>query len=102
MAQTLRRIPVLTLNTDGHPHPKENTLVGLTVAFGLVAIVSAFFAHLHILGSWTGLAGIVTGLWGQFISATTAERFVVVIALGASAVGFGIALAHGGLFGGAW
>ncbi|WP_441251250.1 hypothetical protein [Kitasatospora sp. McL0602] len=100
MAQTIRRFPSVTLNTDGHPHPRENTLVGLTVVFGLLAFITSFFHGLHMLSSWTGLAGIVTGLWGQFISVTTAERFVVVIALGASLFGFGIGLAHGGLFGG--
>lgn len=102
MAQTARRFPSMTLNTDGHPHPRENTLVGLTVLFALLAIVSAFFDSLHIMSSWTGLAGVVTGLWGQFISVTTAERFVLVIALVASALGLGIGLAHGGLFGGVW
>ena len=100
MAQTARRFPALTLNTDGHPHPRENTLVGLTVVFGLLAFVSAFFHNLHIMSSWTGLAGVVTGLWGQFISVTTAERFVLVIALVASAFGLGLGLAHGGMFGG--
>ncbi|WP_327067977.1 hypothetical protein OG500_19805 [Kitasatospora sp. NBC_01250] len=100
MAQTIRRFPAFTLNTDGHTHPRENTLVGLTVIFGLVAFITSFWHGLNMLTSWTGLGGIVTGLWGQFISVTTSERFVLVIALAASAFGFGIALAHGGLFGG--
>ncbi|MDH6576369.1 hypothetical protein [Kitasatospora sp. MAP5-34] len=100
MAQTARRFPSLTLNTDGHAHPRENTLVGLTVAFGLLAFVSSFFHNLHIMSSWTGLAGVVTGLWGQFISVTTAERIVLVVAGVAAAFGLGIGLAHGGMFGG--
>lgn len=99
MAQSVRRLPALTLNTDGHPHPRENALLGLTVVFGLVALISSGFYNLHLLSSWTGLAGIVTGLWAQFISVTTAERFVIVIALAMSVLGFGIGLAHGGLFG---
>ncbi|MER5639539.1 hypothetical protein ABT095_21590 [Kitasatospora sp. NPDC002227] len=99
MAQTVRRMPALTLNTDGHPHPRENTLVGLTVVFGLLAFISSFFHSVHMLSSWTGLAGVVTGLWSQFVSVTTAERFVTVIALGAAAFGLGIGLAHGGLIG---
>ncbi|GAA1072987.1 hypothetical protein GCM10009665_79240 [Kitasatospora nipponensis] len=102
MAQTVRRFPALTLNTDGHAHPRENTLVGLTVVLGLVAFITSYWHNLHMLSSWTGLAGVITGLWGQFISATTAERFVVVIALALSAFGLGIGLAHGGLFGGVW
>ncbi len=100
MAQTIRRFPALTLNTDGRSHPRENTLVGLTVILGLVAFISSYWHNMHLLSSWTGLGGIVTGLWGQFVSVTTAERFVVVIALAMSAFGFGIGLAHGGLFGG--
>ncbi|MGF1427951.1 hypothetical protein [Kitasatospora sp. LaBMicrA B282] len=99
MAQTVRRLPAFTLNTDGHPHPRENTLVGLTVILGLVAFSTSFAHSLHVLSSWTGLAGIVTGLWGQFISVTTAERFVLVITLAAAAFGFGVGLAHGGLVG---
>ncbi|MDH6134595.1 putative membrane protein [Kitasatospora sp. MAA4] len=98
MAQSVRRFPALTLNTDGHAHPRENTLVGLTVVFGLMAFISAGFYNLNLLSSWSGLAGIVTGLWGQFISVTTAERFVVVIALAMSVIGFGMGLAHGGLW----
>jgi hypothetical protein len=100
MAQTVRRFPALTLNTDGNAHPRENTLVGVTVILGLVAFSSSFVYSLHLLSSWTGLAGMITGLWGQFISATTAERFVVVIATVMAAFGFGLGLAHGGLFGG--
>ena len=98
MAQTVRRLPAFTLNTDGHSHPRENTLVALTAVLGVLAFTSSFFHDLHVLSSWSGLAGVVTGLWGQFISATTAERFVLVIGATMSAFGLGIALAHGGLW----
>lgn len=98
MAQAVRRFPTLTLNTDGRPHPLENSLAGITAVLGLTAFVSAFFHDLHMLSGWTGLAGVVTGLWGQYLSATTAERFVLVISLGAAGVGFGLGLAHGGLW----
>ena len=73
MPQDVRRPPALTLNTDGRKHPKQNTLTALTVVFGLLAVVSAFFHDLHLLSSWSGLAGIATGAWGQYVSATTAE-----------------------------
>ncbi|GAA2262206.1 MULTISPECIES: hypothetical protein [Kitasatospora] len=102
MAQTIRRFPQITLNTDGHRHPRENTLVGLTAVLGLTAFFSSFFSDLHLLSSWTGLFGIITGLWGQFVSVTTAERFVLMITLGAAAIGFYLGMAHGGLFGGLW
>ena len=101
MAQTFGpRFVLGFLNSDGKPHPKENSLVALTVVLGAISIVSAFFPSLHLLSSWTGLAGILTGGYGQMVSATTGERFLLVIALGASAVGFFIGVAHGGLWGG--
>ncbi|PYC87514.1 hypothetical protein C7C46_04135 [Streptomyces tateyamensis] len=99
MAQTVHRFPPLTLNTDGHRHPRENTLVAATVVLGLVAFISSFWHHMNLLSSWTGLAGIVTGGWGQFISVTTAERCVLVVSLGMAAFGFYLGMAHGGLFG---
>jgi hypothetical protein len=87
-------------NTDGKVHPLQDTLAGITVILGAIAISTCMFRGLHLLASWTGLVGIFTAGWGQYISATTAERFVLIIAGGACAVGFGIGLAHGGLFGG--
>ncbi|MER6301554.1 hypothetical protein ABT247_18595 [Kitasatospora sp. NPDC001539] len=99
MAQSVHRMPALTLNTDGHPHPRENTLVALTAVLGVIAFTTSFFYNLHVLTSWTGLAGIVTGLWGMFVSVTTAERFVLMITLGASAIGFYLGIARGGLVG---
>ncbi|MFG2841762.1 hypothetical protein ACIRYZ_01020 [Kitasatospora sp. NPDC101155] len=99
MAQSVHRMPALTLNTDGHPHPRENTLVALTAVLGVIAFTTSFFHNLHVLTSWTGLAGIVTGLWGMYVSVTTAERFVLMITLGASAIGFYLGIARGGLVG---
>ncbi|MEU8512644.1 hypothetical protein AB0C76_13785 [Kitasatospora sp. NPDC048722] len=99
MAQSVHRMPALTLNTDGHPHPRENTLVALTALLGVISFTTSFFHNLHLLTSWTGLLGIVAGLWGVFVSVTTAERFVLMITLGASAVGFYLGVARGGLWG---
>ncbi|WP_269855417.1 hypothetical protein [Streptomyces sp. RPT161] len=101
MAQTFRPHGVLAiLNTDGKAHPKENSFVAVTAVLGAIAIITSIFSSLHLLTSWTGLAGIFTGAYGQFISATTAERFVLVLSLGASAIGFFLGVAHGGLWGG--
>ncbi|MEV4432020.1 hypothetical protein [Streptomyces sp. NPDC049555] len=88
------------LNSDGKPHPVENTFVAVTVVLGLVAFISSAFDNLHLLSSWSGLLGILSGAWGQFISATTGERFLLIIGLGAAAIGFFLGMAHGGLFGG--
>lgn len=101
MAQAMRRQSSISLfATDGKPHPLQDTLVAVTLILGAVAFVTGFFDHLHLLSSWTGLIGIVTGLYGQFISATTRERTALIIGLGASAIGFFLGMAHGGLFGG--
>ncbi|GGO86280.1 hypothetical protein [Wenjunlia tyrosinilytica] len=99
MAQTFRNIP-LTLNTDGKAHPVENGFAAVTALLGLIAAITSIWPGLHLLSSWTGLIGVCTGLWAQMISATTAERFVAILGLGASAVGLYLGLAHGGLWGG--
>jgi hypothetical protein len=87
-----------TLNTDGLRHPVENAGSALTAVLGTVAAVCAFFPSMHLLGSWTGLAGLGTGLWAQMISATTAERFVNICAVVLSGIGLLFGLAHGGLY----
>jgi hypothetical protein len=86
--------------TDGKSHPVPDTLVWVTAVLGVIAIVTSIWSGLHLLSSWTGLIGILTGAYGQYVSATTRERFALILGMGASAVGFFIAMAHGGLFGG--
>ncbi|MCX2179146.1 hypothetical protein [Streptomyces sp. SKN60] len=101
MAQAMRPDPGHSLfATDGKPHPLQDTLVVVTLALGILAFVVGFFDNLHLLASWAGLIGILTGAYGQFISATTRERFALIVGLGAAAVGFYLGMAHGGLFGG--
>ncbi|MEU9413913.1 hypothetical protein [Streptomyces sp. NPDC051000] len=101
MAQATRPQSAISLfATDGKPHPLQDTLMAATLILGAVAFVTGFFDNLHLLSSWTGLVGILTGAYGQFISVTTRERFALIIGLGASAVGFYLGMAHGGLFGG--
>lgn len=94
---SLRSRFMAVLDSDGRPHPLENALVLATFVLGSVALGTVFFRSLHVVSSWTGLAGIGTAGWGQYISATTGERFVLIIFGGAAAVGLGIGLAHGGL-----
>ncbi|CAM5479344.1 hypothetical protein AB0M94_08350 [Streptomyces xanthochromogenes] len=101
MAQAVRpNAPVSLFATDGKPHPLQDTLAAVTVVLGVLAFTTAWFYNLHLVSSWAGLIGIVTGAYGQFISATTRERFLLILGLGASAVGFFLGMAHGGLFGG--
>jgi hypothetical protein len=101
MAQALRPNTVGGLfATDGKPHPLQDTLLVVTLVFGVTAFVTGFFHNLHLLSSWTGLLGILIGAYGQWISETTRERFGLILGLGASGVGFFLGMAHGGLFGG--
>jgi hypothetical protein len=101
MAQTLRpNIAGSLFATDHKPHLLQDTLLAVTLVLGAVSFVTAMFHHLHLVSSWTGLVGIFIGAYGQFISVTTRERFGLIVGLGASAVGFFLGMAHGGLFGG--
>ncbi|MEU6016231.1 hypothetical protein ABZ826_19875 [Streptomyces sp. NPDC047515] len=101
MAQAVRpRPPVSLLATDGKKHPLQETLVVATLVLGALAFVTAMFHNLHLISSWAGLIGILTAAYGQYVSVTTRERFPLIIGMGASAIGFFLGMAHGGLFGG--
>ncbi|GAA3227052.1 hypothetical protein MTQ10_01680 [Streptomyces sp. XM83C] len=101
MAQALRPNTAGGLfATDGKPHPLQDALLAVTLVLGITSFVTAQFHNLHLLSSWAGLVGILTGLYGQWVSETTRERFGLILGLGASAVGFFLGMAHGGLFGG--
>lgn len=101
MAQALRPNTVGGLfATDGKPHPLQDTLLAVTLVLGIMSFVTAMFHSLHLLSSWAGLVGIITGAYGQWISETTRERFGLILGLGAAAIGFFLGMAHGGLFGG--
>ncbi|CAL9505790.1 hypothetical protein [Streptomyces sp. NPDC057838] len=101
MAQVLRPNTAGGLfATDGKPHPLQDTLLAVTVVLGLTAFLTAIISDdLHVLSSWAGLVGILTGAYGQWISETTRERFGLIVGLGASGVGFFLGMMHGGLIG---
>ncbi|MFE9707106.1 hypothetical protein [Streptomyces sp. NPDC005930] len=86
------------LATDGKSHPLQDTLLAVTLVLGVLALVTAGFSGLHVLTSWAGLIGILTGGYGQYVSETTRERFGLILGLGACAVGFFFGMAHGGPF----
>ncbi|MFJ4619620.1 hypothetical protein [Streptomyces sp. NPDC088812] len=103
MAQALRPNTAGSLfATDDRPHPVQDALTVVTLVLGVASFVTAMFDHLHLISSWTGLVGIFTGAYGQWISETTRERFGLILGLGASGIGFFLGMAHGGLFGGLW
>ncbi|URM90642.1 hypothetical protein LUW75_12290 [Streptomyces sp. MRC013] len=101
MAQAFQRHrPSSLLATDGKPHPLQDTLMAVTLVLGALAFVTAHFHGLHLISSWAGLIGVLTGAYGQYVSETTRERTFLIIGLGAAAVGFFLGMARGGLFGG--
>jgi hypothetical protein len=86
----------VTLNTDGKPHPLENGLAIFTLLAGLVTFALGFVVRLHVLVSVLGLVTLLVGLYAQMISATRAERMIIVTGLIAAFVGFALGLGHGG------
>ncbi|MGW2209511.1 hypothetical protein [Streptomyces sp. NPDC001781] len=101
MTQALRPTTAGSLfASDGKPHPLQDILTVATLVLGVLAFVTCFFDGLHLVASWAGLIGLLSGAYGQWISITTRERFGLIVGLGASGVGFLIGMANGGLFGG--
>jgi hypothetical protein len=86
--------------TDGKPHPLQDALMAVTLVLGVLAFITGFFHHLHLLSSWAGLLGLLAGAYGQWVSVTTRERFGLIVGMGAAGVGLLLGMAHGGLFGG--
>ncbi|MFJ8805291.1 hypothetical protein [Streptomyces sp. NPDC102490] len=101
MAQIMRPAKPRTglLATDGKRHPLQDALLAVTVVLGVLALATASFRGLHVLTSWAGLLGVLTGGYGQYVSETTRERFGLVLGLGACALGLFFGIYHGGLVG---
>jgi hypothetical protein len=85
------------INTDGRRHPRENALAFLSLGLATVSLVCAAQPAWHVTGSWCGMFGALIGGFDQFISATRGERWIIVIGLVGSALGFALNLANGGL-----
>jgi len=89
-------MPLLTLNSDGQPHPRENALAVFTLVTGIFAFAVGWVVSLHFLASVVGSVSLVVGLYAQLISATRAERIIIVTGLVAAFVGTALGFAHGG------
>ncbi|MEV0145283.1 MULTISPECIES: hypothetical protein [unclassified Nonomuraea] len=74
----------------------ENTLAVVTVICGLTAFVAAFVPGGHVVASWAGALGFGTGLYSQYVSATTPQRALNIVGVVASFVGVALGIAHGG------
>jgi hypothetical protein len=97
-ATRARTHPRITLNSDGHPHPRENSLAIFTLVAGLVAFVLGWFVARHAIAFWIALATMAVGFPAQLVSATTEQRVIIVTGLIAGFVGGALALGHGGPF----
>ncbi|MET8142704.1 hypothetical protein ABZU32_20555 [Sphaerisporangium sp. NPDC005288] len=86
----------LSLNTDGRKHTLENALTLVALACGGVAFISGLVVSAHIVASWAGVVGFVVGMYSQYVSATTAERSVNIVAIVMSFVGVAMGVYHGG------
>ena len=93
---TRPRIPFLTLNSDGQRHPLENGLAVFTMVTGIAAFAVGWVVSLHLLATVVGGVSLLVGLYAQLISATRAERVLIVTGLVAAFVGTALGLAHGG------
>jgi hypothetical protein len=84
------------LNTDGKRHPLLNAAAAYTVVAGLVSVVLGMLSIQHIAGTILGVTGMLVGLLAQMMSATRAERMVIVFGIVASFVGLALGFGHGG------
>jgi hypothetical protein len=89
--------------TDGRPHPLLNLASACTLVVGLVSfalgMVLRYVTSTHALAlaaAITGLAALLVGLYLQMVSATRAERILIVTGMIAGFVGLALGLAHGG------
>ncbi|MGH9305223.1 MAG: hypothetical protein ACRDZ5_12580, partial [Acidimicrobiales bacterium] len=100
MADTIRttkprHTPRLSLNSDGRSHPLLNTASFFTLLVGLLSFALGLFLRngpggLHmwaVVAAATGLAAMVVGLVAQMLSATRAERVIIVTGIIAGFVG---------------
>jgi len=97
-AASARRSSHLTLNSDGQPHPLENSLAVFTLITGLIVFAVGWVIKLHVLASVLGIVSMLVGLYAQLISATREERMIIVTGLVAAFVGTALGFAHGGFF----
>jgi hypothetical protein len=74
------------LHAHDRPHPREEALSWATLTVGGVSFLLACFGG-FMLGLVLGAVGIALGLYAQMVSATTAERWVVLPGLALAALG---------------
>jgi hypothetical protein len=91
-----RRVPRVTLNSDGQRHPLLNLLTGLVFIAGIASFALGLVVSAHLTATILGMASFGGGLVGQMMSATREERVFLVAGIVAGFVGMGLGIAHGG------
>ncbi|MFC4908807.1 hypothetical protein [Actinomadura gamaensis] len=77
-------------------HAVEDSLAGGAITIGLIALVLGWIPATHFFGALAGVVGLPLALYSQMVSRTTGERWLNVVGMVGSFVGFGFALRHGG------
>jgi hypothetical protein len=93
---TGRRVPRVTLNSDGQRHPLLNLLTGFVFIAGIASFALGLVVSAHLTATILGMASFGGGLVGQMMSATREERVFLVAGIVAGFVGMGLGIAHGG------
>jgi hypothetical protein len=96
VVKTHPHLPHVTLNSDGQPHPLENTLALVTFVVGIAAFACGFIVATHLPAAVLGVAALIVGMYVQLISATREERIIIMAGVVAAFVGAGLGFAHGG------
>ncbi len=86
----------MNLNSDGKSHPLINAAAAYTVVAGIVSLILGMLSIQHVAGTILGVTGMIIGLLAQMMSATRAERMVIVFGIVASFVGLALGFGHGG------
>jgi hypothetical protein len=97
-AASTRPRSALSLNSDGERHPLENSLAVFTLVAGLIVFAVGWVVQLRALASVLGIVTMLVGLYAQLISATRAERMIIVTGLVAAFVGTALGFGHGGFW----
>jgi hypothetical protein len=90
------RLRALHLNTDDKTHPLIYAAAAYTVVAGVASLILGMLSIQHIAGTILGVTGMIIGLLAQMLSATRAERMVIVFGIVASFVGLALGFGHGG------
>ena len=99
MSQALHR-PALhrpALHRPDVPRDVDHVLAIVTFVAGTLGLALLAIGAPPAAGTWAGVVGLVTGLWGQLVSRTRNERFFDVTGAGMAGVALMVGASMGGL-----